>query len=70
MRQSEERFSKAFHSSPDAIISSQMSDGLIIEVHSRPEEAKSDGAQSLIPANFTGLMSELREIARVVGREL
>ncbi|HSL43176.1 MAG TPA: PAS domain S-box protein [Anaerolineales bacterium] len=33
LRESEERFSKAFHSSPDAIIISRMSDGLIIEVN-------------------------------------
>ncbi|MGE5464872.1 MAG: PAS domain S-box protein [Syntrophothermus sp.] len=33
LRQSEERFAKAFHSSPDAIIISRLSDGLIIEVN-------------------------------------
>jgi 3-deoxy-7-phosphoheptulonate synthase len=45
-------------------------DGLIIEVHPRPEDAFSDGAQSLVPANFAGLMKELEPIARAVGREL
>lgn len=45
-------------------------DGLIIEVHDRPEEAASDGAQSLIPSNFSALMQELRIIAKAVGREL
>ncbi len=33
LRQSEERFAKAFHSSPDAIIISRISDGLIIDVN-------------------------------------
>lgn len=45
-------------------------DGLIIEVHSRPEEALSDGAQSLLPANFASLMSELKKIAQSIGREV
>lgn len=34
-------------------------DGLIIEVHPRPEEALSDGKQSLNVAHFTQLMNEL-----------
>ncbi|PIP20670.1 MAG: 3-deoxy-7-phosphoheptulonate synthase [Candidatus Omnitrophica bacterium CG23_combo_of_CG06-09_8_20_14_all_40_11] len=45
-------------------------DGLIIEVHSHPEDAMSDGAQSLIPSNFAGLMQELRVIAKAIGREI
>jgi 3-deoxy-7-phosphoheptulonate synthase len=45
-------------------------DGLIIEVHSHPEDALSDGAQSLIPANFTQLMKELAVLAKAVGREI
>jgi 3-deoxy-7-phosphoheptulonate synthase len=45
------------------------SDGLIIEVHSHPEDALSDGAQSLLPSNFTQLMSELKALAKSVGRE-
>ena len=44
-------------------------DGLIIEVHSRPEDAYSDGAQSLLPANFCALMKELDALASAVGRE-
>lgn len=43
-------------------------DGLIIEVHSHPEEAKSDGAQSLLPVNFSKLMRELKGFARAAGR--
>ncbi|MFA5095941.1 MAG: 3-deoxy-7-phosphoheptulonate synthase [Candidatus Omnitrophota bacterium] len=45
-------------------------DGLIIEVHTCPEDAMSDGAQSLIPSNFAGLMTDLKNLARAVGREL
>lgn len=45
-------------------------DGLLIEVHSRPEEALSDGAQSLLPENFSELMQELKALAKVVGREI
>ncbi|HBU70317.1 MAG TPA: 3-deoxy-7-phosphoheptulonate synthase [Elusimicrobia bacterium] len=43
-------------------------DGLIIEVHPRPEEALSDGPQSLLPGQFEALMFELRRIARAVDR--
>ncbi|HEY7839070.1 MAG TPA: 3-deoxy-7-phosphoheptulonate synthase [Terriglobales bacterium] len=43
-------------------------DGLIIEVHPRPEEALSDGMQSLYPQQFTDLMDEVRQLAPIVGR--
>jgi 3-deoxy-7-phosphoheptulonate synthase len=45
-------------------------DGLLIEVHSDPERALSDGAQSLFPDQFTQLMAELRIIAPAVGRRM
>ena len=45
-------------------------DGLIIEVHPNPEEALSDGPQSLLPDQFETLMKELDLIAKAVGREL
>lgn len=45
-------------------------DGLLIEVHSNPEEALSDGEQSLKPENFAVLMKELRLVARAVGRTI
>ncbi len=45
-------------------------DGLMIEVHDRPEEALSDGQQSLIPEKFAVLMDELRRIAAAVDREI
>ena len=45
-------------------------DGLIIEVHPHPEQALSDGAQSLKPARFAALMASLRPVAEAVGRTL
>jgi len=45
-------------------------DGLMIEVHSRPEEALSDGPQSLKPDRFARLMDELRSLAPVLGRHI
>jgi 3-deoxy-7-phosphoheptulonate synthase len=45
-------------------------DGLMIEIHPRPEEAMSDGAQSLKPENFNELMASLRLVAQAVGRQL
>lgn len=45
-------------------------DGLIIEVHSHPEDAASDGAQSLLPNNFAQLITELKTLAKAIGREL
>jgi 3-deoxy-7-phosphoheptulonate synthase len=45
-------------------------DGLIIEVHPKPEEALSDGPQSLKPSKFTQLMRELKPVAEAVGRSL
>jgi 3-deoxy-7-phosphoheptulonate synthase len=45
-------------------------DGLIIEVHNAPDRARSDGAQSLFPAQFDRLMAELRIIAPAIGRSI
>lgn len=45
-------------------------DGLLIEVHLNPEEALVDGLQSLNVPNFERLMTELRPIARAVGRSI
>jgi 3-deoxy-7-phosphoheptulonate synthase len=45
-------------------------DGLLIEVHPRPEEAVSDGAQSLKPNRFAMLMQSLKPVAEAVGRTL
>jgi 3-deoxy-7-phosphoheptulonate synthase len=43
-------------------------DGLIVEVHTDPDRALSDGVQSLFPEQFEQLMAEVRQIAAVVGR--
>ena len=45
-------------------------DGLIVEVHPRPEEALSDGPQSLRPREAAELLHSLRLIAAAIGREL
>ena len=45
-------------------------DGLIMEVHYKPEEALCDGYQSLSPEEFSRLMADLRKIAQAVGREI
>ena len=45
-------------------------DGLIVEVHTDPDRALSDGAQSLFPEQFEQLMSEVRQIGAVVARTL
>jgi 3-deoxy-7-phosphoheptulonate synthase len=45
-------------------------DGLIIEVHPNPEQAMSDGAQSLKPERFADLMASLGQIASAIGRKL
>ena len=45
-------------------------DGLIIEVHPRPEEALSDGPQSLKPERFATLMTKVRRVAEAVGRSV
>jgi len=46
------------------------SDGLIIEVHPRPEEALSDGFQSLTPPDFHQLMKQIASIAKALGRKV
>lgn len=45
-------------------------DGLIIEVHPYPEEAVSDGPQSLTPANFSQLVKEMHSLTDALGRTL
>ena len=46
------------------------SDGLIIEVHIHPEDALSDGAQSLTPEGFGKIVPSLRAVAQAIGRRL
>ncbi len=45
-------------------------DGLLIEVHPRPDQALSDGRQSLTPAAFATLMADLRALGAFLGRPL
>ncbi|MEZ5070857.1 MAG: 3-deoxy-7-phosphoheptulonate synthase [Bacteroidales bacterium] len=45
-------------------------DGLLIEVHFNPAEARCDGSQSLFPEDFGKLMDDLDKLAPVLGRTL
>ncbi|GHV93701.1 hypothetical protein AGMMS50293_00210 [Spirochaetia bacterium] len=45
-------------------------DGLTVEVHLHPDEALSDGPQSLYPEQFEKLMRDVEALAPVVGKEL
>ena len=46
------------------------SDGLMIEVHDRPEEALSDGNQALLPRQFRQLMTDIQQVAAAVDRRI
>ncbi len=45
-------------------------DGLLIEVHPKPESALSDGPQQLKPSRFANLMKALKPLAEAVGRTI
>ena len=45
-------------------------DGLIIEVHNDPAHALCDGAQSVTPEQFDGIMGKIKTVAECVGREV
>ncbi|MCF6285537.1 MAG: 3-deoxy-7-phosphoheptulonate synthase [Candidatus Hydrogenedentes bacterium] len=45
-------------------------DGLMIEVHPRPEEAFSDGPQSLQPQRFADLVQELKPYLELMGQKI
>ncbi len=45
-------------------------DGVMIEVHNRPEKALSDGFQSLTPANFKILLNKLEQLAPIVNKKV
>jgi 3-deoxy-7-phosphoheptulonate synthase len=45
-------------------------DGLMIEVHNDPVNALSDGKQSIKPEKFNTLMESIKDIAKVLGREI
>ena len=45
-------------------------DGLTVEVHPRPDQALSDGPQSLYPEQFEKLMRDIEALSPVMGKEL
>ena len=45
-------------------------DGVHIEVHDCPEEAKSDGPQALLPEQYDSLMVQMRGLAQVLGKQI
>ena len=45
-------------------------DGIMVEVHNKPEEAMSDGPQSLLPRKFDEMMRELEVIANVSNKQM
>jgi 3-deoxy-7-phosphoheptulonate synthase len=45
-------------------------DGIMVEIHPRPEEAVSDGSQALLPKTFLRMMDELQRVAQAVGRKV
>jgi 3-deoxy-7-phosphoheptulonate synthase len=45
-------------------------DGVHIEVHDCPEKALSDGSQALLPEQYAALMGQLRDLARLLGKQL
>jgi len=45
-------------------------DMLLIEVHTNPEEALSDGEQSLTPEQFKNMMDKIKAVAKAVGKEV
>ncbi|MBK8932632.1 MAG: 3-deoxy-7-phosphoheptulonate synthase [Chloroflexi bacterium] len=45
-------------------------DGVILEVHPKPDEAWSDGRQSLKPEKYAALVQEMRAVAQAVGRSV
>jgi len=44
-------------------------DGIMIEVHNKPDEAMSDGAQSLYPDQFAEAMEKINAIHAIVGKK-
>jgi len=45
-------------------------DGLIVEVHTNPAEALSDGGQSLRPERFAAMIEQIKNIAQAIGRQM
>jgi len=45
-------------------------DGIIVEVHPRPEEALCDGPQLIPTADFEAFAAEIRALADLMGQEI
>jgi 3-deoxy-7-phosphoheptulonate synthase len=45
-------------------------DGIMVEVHPRPEEAFSDGPQALLPKTFDAMMAQMARIAEAMGKSV
>lgn len=45
-------------------------DGIIVEVHDRPEEAMCDGPQALLPDTFAEMISQIGRIGAALGRTM
>ena len=45
-------------------------DGVMIEVHNCPEDAMSDGDQSIVPDDFDILMKRMKVIAEAIGKTI
>ncbi len=45
-------------------------DGLIIEVHNDPKNAKCDGQQSITPERFKSLANTLKEMSKLINKEM
>ena len=43
-------------------------DGVHIEVHDCPEVAKSDGPQALLPAQYSEIAAQMKDLARLLGK--
>ena len=44
--------------------------GLMTEVHTGPEEARSDARQALRPAAFGELVAQIRQLAELLGKRM
>jgi 3-deoxy-7-phosphoheptulonate synthase len=45
-------------------------DGIMMDVHPRPETARCDGPQALVPQELLALASRVRELATWMGRQV
>lgn len=45
-------------------------DGVHVEVHDCPEEAKSDGPQALLPDQYDELIGQMKELAKLLGKQI